>query len=166
MQLEDGRSVTYSLPSIVSGVRPWSGQRPVRRRPQGAEGYWFVNRTLLNIPKRKLSSHWEPTSGWGLAKRRGTQWKRGNAVPDLGPARTLVCLAYREISEQRGFFLGKSGSASVPGARDSWPQLPQGLVSCRRTTSESQWPRRTARLFPSGDRLNDQICSDLKSVMG
>lgn len=44
--------------------------------------------------------------------------------------------------------------------------LPHGFDSWRRTTSESPWPRKTARLFPSGDKLNDQICSDLKFVIG
>ena len=41
-----------------------------------------------------------------------------------------------------------------------------GFDSCSRTTSESSWPRTTASLFPSGDRLNDQTCSDLKAVIG
>jgi len=42
---------------------------------------------------------------------------------------------------------------------------PLYLVSCSRTTSATNWPCRTARFFPSGDRSSDQICSDLKSVI-
>jgi hypothetical protein len=65
------------------------------------------------------------------------------------------------------FRMGMSGSASFQrGAEAPWPLVHHGSDSCSRTTSESKWPRRTARLFPSGDRRNDQICSDLKSVIG
>src|SRR5205807_10518743 len=38
-------------------------------------------------------------------------------------------------------------------------------VSRIRTTSESVWPRNMARLLPSGDHANVEICSALKDVI-
>ena len=42
---------------------------------------------------------------------------------------------------------------------------PHGLDSCKRTTSESVWPRRIPRLRPSGDQWKERICSRSKLVI-
>ena len=43
--------------------------------------------------------------------------------------------------------------------------VPYCLDSCRRTTSESEWPRNIPSFFPSGDQWNESICSELKLVI-
>ena len=43
--------------------------------------------------------------------------------------------------------------------------LISGFVSCRRTTSDSEWRRSKPRPFPSGDQWNESICSELKLVI-
>ena len=52
------------------------------------------------------------------------------------------------------FRMGMSGSASFQNLQVT---ASYGFVSCRSTTSDSEWWRSKARLLPSGDQWNESI---------
>jgi hypothetical protein len=60
---------------------------------------------------------------------------------------------------------GDVGVGVFAEGEEIWAPVPYCLDSCRRTTSESEWPRNIPSFFPSGDQWNESICSELKLVI-
>jgi hypothetical protein len=72
---------------------------------------------------------------------------------------SYCCLAYSALACLR---MGMSGSLQ---GEEVLVAVLYCLDSCRRTTSESEWPRSMPSFFPSGDQWNESICSDVKFVI-